>query len=152
MSRNFPRWSRPSALSGKRKSARPGPPASASSSGGTWKTSDLPEAVGVVTSTFSPRRTAAIASAWWLQRRFTPPRARSATSGPRSRGGRVFGVASKITDAAWFAPGSIAGEHGDEGPALGGGDGPAVGRRGRRRSQEKRAQRRAGRRSQEKKL
>src|SRR6185295_19638757 len=102
----------------------------------------------------SPKRAgSAGSSAAWTS--FAPrcgSAARSATRGPRSRGGRVFGVASKITDAAWFAPGSIAGEHGDEGPALGGGDGPAVGRRGRRRSQEKRAQRRAGRRSQEKKL
>ena len=79
---NFPRWSCPSAFRGKRNSPCPGPPRTASSSGGTWKTSDLPDAVGVVTSTFSPRRTAAIPSAWWRpQARHAPP--------PQSAGDRL---------------------------------------------------------------
>ncbi|MFQ5350782.1 MAG: hypothetical protein ACE5EG_10105 [Thermoanaerobaculia bacterium] len=48
--------------------------------------SDLPEAVGVVTSRSSPPRTAANPPAWWLHSRRTPSESRAPVNGAGSGG------------------------------------------------------------------
>src|SRR5215211_1925148 len=79
-------WSWASALDGYRYNARARASRQRTSSVGSWKHSDLPDAVPVVT-IVGPAHAAWIASAWWDHRRSMPrARSASATSGWSSSG------------------------------------------------------------------